>query len=93
MLDPVVKTIEVPCDKEKAFTVPLDEMASWWPLDKFTTSMMKRAPAKSIKVDASEGGKIIEIESVDSETLWARLRLMIPMASSAWTYADQSGSI
>ncbi|PCI81674.1 MAG: hypothetical protein COB20_01610 [SAR86 cluster bacterium] len=78
MLDPIVKTIEVPCDQQKAFTVFLDEMASWWPLDKFTTSMMKGAPAKSIKVDTREGGKIIEIGSDDSETLWGTITTYDP---------------
>lgn len=78
MLDPLVKTIEVPCNQQKAFTVFLDEMASWWPLDKFTTSMMKGAPAKSIKVDTREGGKIIEVGSDDSETLWGTIKAYDP---------------
>lgn len=78
MLDPIVKTIEVPCDQKKAFTVFLDEMASWWPLDKFTTSMMKGAPAKTIKVDAREGGQIIEVASDDSETLWGTIKKFDP---------------
>jgi hypothetical protein len=78
MLDLIVKTIEVPCDQEKAFTVFLDVMASWWPLDKFTTSMMKGASAKSIKVETREGGKIVEIGSYDSETLWCRIKTYDP---------------
>lgn len=78
MLEPIVKTIEVPCDQKKAFTVFLDEMASWWPLDKFTTSMMKGAPAKTITVDVCEGGKIIEVGSDDSETLWGTIKTYDP---------------
>ncbi len=78
MLDPLVKTIEVPCDQKKAFTVFLNEMDSWWPLDKFTTSMMAGAPAKAINVDAREGGKIIEIGSDDTETLWGTIKTYDP---------------
>jgi len=78
MLEPIVKTIEVPCDQKKAFTVFLDEMGSWWPLDKFTTSMMKGAPAKTIRVDVCEGGNIIEIGSDDSQTLWGTIKAYQP---------------
>lgn len=78
MLDPIIKIIEVPCDQKKAFTVFLGEMASWWPLDKFTTSMMKGAPAKTITVDVREGGKIIEVGSDDSETLWGTINTYDP---------------
>ncbi len=38
MLDPIVKTIEVPCSQAKAFDVFLNEMDSWWPLGKFRPS-------------------------------------------------------
>src|SRR6266702_978541 len=31
MLDPIIKTIEVPCSQAKAFDVFLNEMDSWWP--------------------------------------------------------------
>ncbi len=39
MLDPIVKTIEVPCSQEKAFAVFVKEMGSWWPLDKRSMSL------------------------------------------------------
>jgi len=53
MLDPIIKTIEVPCSQAKAFDVFLNEMDSWWPLGKFSVSAMGGAPAKAIRVDAS----------------------------------------
>src|SRR5207249_192925 len=49
MLDPIIKTIEVPCSQERAFKVFLNEMDSWWPLGKFTVSAMGGAPAKAIR--------------------------------------------
>lgn len=61
MLDPIVKTIEVPCSQERAFEVFLNEMDSWWPLGKFTISAMRGAPAKAIRVEAKQSGKIVEI--------------------------------
>ena len=80
MLEPLVKTIEVPCDQKKAFTVFIEEMDSWWPLDRFTTSMMAGALAKSIRVDTREGGQIIEIGSDDTETLWGTIKTYDPYA-------------
>ncbi len=61
MLDPIIKTIEVPCSQERAFKVFLNEMDRWWPLGKFTVSAMGGAPAKAIRVEAKQGGKIVEI--------------------------------
>ena len=78
MLDPIVKSIDVPCDQKTAFTVFLDEMGTWWPLDKFTTSMMKGAPAKTVQVDSRTGGQIIEIGSDDTETLWGEIETYDP---------------
>jgi hypothetical protein len=57
-LEPIVKSIEVPCGQEQAFNVFVNEMDSWWPLGKFTTSAMAGAPAKAIRVEAKKGGKI-----------------------------------
>ena len=71
MLDPIIKTIEVPCSQEKAFGVFVGEMGSWWPLDKRSMSMMHGGkPAKSLRVDPKQGGKIVEIGHDDTEHHW-----------------------
>ena len=36
MIEPLVKTITVPCSQKNAFEVFLNRMDSWWPLGKFT---------------------------------------------------------
>jgi uncharacterized protein YndB with AHSA1/START domain len=76
-LEPLVKTIEVPCSQEKAFRVFL-EMSSWWPLGKFTTSAIGGAPAKSIRVEPKAGGQIVEIGHDDTEHLWGTIRTYDP---------------
>ena len=78
MLDPIIKSIEVPCSQEKAFEVFLNKMDSWWPLDRFTTSAMAGAPAKSIRVEAKQGGNIVEIGSDGAETLWGTIKSYDP---------------
>ena len=67
MLEPVVKTIEVPCAQKQAFDVFAD-MPSWWPLDKRSMSLKSTGkPAKSLRIDARKGGQIMEVAHDDSE--------------------------
>ncbi len=79
MLDPIIKTIEVPCSQQKAFGVFVNEMGSWWPLDKRSMSLMQGGkPAKSLRVEAKQGGKIVEIGSDDTEHLWGTIKSYDP---------------
>ena len=79
MLDPIVKTIEVPCSQKKAFGVFVNEMGSWWPLDQRSMSLMNSGkPAKSLRVEAKQGGKIVEIGSDDTEHLWGTIKSYYP---------------
>src|SRR5438034_3109419 len=78
MLDPIIKTIEVPCSQERAFKVFLNEMDSWWPLGKFTVSAMGGEPAKAIRVEAKQGGKIVEIGPNGTEYLWGTIKSYDP---------------
>ena len=78
MLDPIVKTIEVPCSQEKAFGEFVTEMDSWWPKDRFTVSALGGQAAKSIRVDARQGGSVVEIGDDDTEHLWGTIRSYDP---------------
>ena len=82
MIDPIISTIEVPCDQEKAFGVFVNEMGSWWPLEKRSMSLKHvGAPAKALRVEAREGGQIMEISPDDSEHLWGTFRSFDPHES------------
>ena len=78
MLDPILKTIEVPCSQEMAFDVFINKMDSWWPLGMFTVSAMNGAPAKGIRVEAKQGGAIVEIGADDTETQWGTIQTYQP---------------
>ena len=79
MLDPLVNTIEVPCSQERAFGVFVSEMGSWWPLDKRSMSMMNGGkPAKSLRIEAKLGGRIVEIGHDDTEYLWGTIKSYDP---------------
>src|SRR5882672_6098067 len=77
MLEPLVKTIEVPCSQKHAFTVFLD-MGSWWPTNKFATSVMRGQAVKALRVDAREGGQIIEVGADGQEVLWGTIKTYEP---------------
>ena len=79
MLDPIVKTIEVPCNQEKAFAVFVNEMGSWWPLDKRSMSLHGGGkPAKSLRIEAKQGGRIVEIAHDDTEHHWGTIKSYDP---------------
>ena len=78
MLDPVIKTIDVPCSQIRAFDIFCD-MASWWPLDKRSMSLMQAGgPAKTLTVDAQLGGRIVEIAIDDVAHHWGTFTAFAP---------------
>lgn len=79
MLDPIVKTIDVPCSQEMAFGVFVNDMGSWWPLDKRSMSLMYTGePAKSLRIEPKLGGKIVEIGADDNEHHWGTIKSYDP---------------
>jgi hypothetical protein len=77
MLEPLVKTIEVPCSQKEAFTVFLD-MATWWPTTKFATAVMRGQTVKALRVEAKQGGRIVEVGSDGHEQLWGTIKTYDP---------------
>lgn len=78
MLDPIVRTIEVPCNQETAFRVFANDMPTWWPLDQRAMSMMDGKQVRSLRVEAKQGGQIVETADDDTEYLWGTIRAYDP---------------
>lgn len=70
MLDPIVKTIEVPCNQQHAFDTFVDKVSSWWPLDKNSVSAMNGEAAKHVVIEPKSGGKVYEIGHDDARHEW-----------------------
>lgn len=70
MLEPIVKTIEVPCSPEQAFSLFVDDMATWWPLARNSVSAMNGEVAKSTVIEPRSGGKVYEIGHDDTVHHW-----------------------
>jgi hypothetical protein len=74
MLEPVVSRIEVACDQKTAFTIFVEQMGAWWPLDKRSMSMHQGHPAKALHTDARPGGRIVETGHDDTEHHWGTFK-------------------
>ena len=70
MLDPIVKSVEVPCTCEQAFNIFINDVSSWWPLDKNSVSAMNGNVAKKVVIEAHTGGRVYEIGHDDQEHHW-----------------------
>jgi hypothetical protein len=78
MLDPIVRTIEVPCSQELAFSVFARGMGDWWPLDKRSMSMKDGKRPETLSVDARAGGLIVEVGQDGSEYHWGTFTAFDP---------------
>ena len=87
MLDPIRKTITVPCSQQRAFDIFLEDMPNWWPLDTRSMSVMnvKELP-KGLRVEAKEGGQIVETAADDTEYLWGTITRYDPYDALAMDF-------
>lgn len=83
MLDPIVKTIDVPCGQEQAFTVFVNNLNSWWPRDKNSVSAMQGEVAIEIILEPQEGGAIVEIGHDNTRHRWGTVTRYDPYGSIA----------
>ncbi len=81
MLDPIIKTIEVPCSQEKAFGIFVNEINSWWPLSTYSVAAKAGEVAKSLRMEPELGGKIVETSEDDTEYLWGTVKSYDPYDS------------
>jgi uncharacterized protein YndB with AHSA1/START domain len=78
MLDPIVRTIDVPCGQAEAFSVFVNDMPSWWPLGRFSISAKGKTTARALRVDPRPGGTIVEVGHDGTEYLWGTFRSYEP---------------
>lgn len=99
MLEPLIKTIDVPCTQADAFRIFVHEMGSWWPLDKRSMSLHAVGrPAASLQVDPTLGGRIVEIGDDAAEYHWGTITALDPHDSVVMDFhmglpADQASQV
>ncbi len=72
MLEPLIKTILVPCSQESAFKVFVNDFSTWWPLQ-HSVSGMQGEVAKKVSLDAKLGGQITEMCFDGKEEVWGEI--------------------
>ena len=78
MLEPIIRTIDVPCPPKQAFEIFVD-MRSWWPLDKRSMSLYQaKAPATALTVEARMGGTIVETAADGVSHHWGTFTAFAP---------------
>ncbi len=86
MLPPVIKTIEVPCTPEKAFTVFAEDLAKWWPRDKHSVSAMQGKVARAVTLEPRAGGQLSELTADGEEVIWGSVAAYDPFARLAFNW-------
>ena len=73
-LAPIKKTVEVPLAPKDAFTLFTEKMDTWWPLETKGVSVSRGLPPSSeIRIEAREGGRVVEILANEEEALWGEI--------------------
>ncbi len=73
MPDPIVKTVTVPLDPNRAFRLFTEEIADWWPLDTHSLSAQDGDRARSVEVPKTVGEQVIETRPDGSTDPWGRV--------------------
>ena len=81
MVDPIIKTIEVPCGQAKAFGVFVNDISSWWPLSTYSVAAKAGQVTKSLRIEPKVGGKIVETSQDDTEHVWGTVKSYNPYDS------------
>lgn len=78
MVQPIQKTIEVPCNPETAFDILVGKTATWWPLDRHSVSAMNGKTARSVTIEQSVGGRVYETGAEGEIIPWGSVTVFEP---------------
>ncbi len=73
MPDPIVKTVTVPLDPDRAFRLFTEEIADWWPLDTHSLSAQDGERARNVEVPEKVGEQVIETRPDGRTAPWGRV--------------------
>lgn len=71
-MTPITKRVTVPLSPAEAFTLFINDMATWWPVGSFSVTKQDAAKTKLI-VEAHKGGKIIEVGPDGKRFTWGEI--------------------
>jgi len=78
MPEPVIKTIDVPCDQRTAFRIFTRDMDLWWPKDRNSVSAMSGGTAREVRMEPRPGGALTEIGHDGVVHDWGSVKVFDP---------------
>lgn len=89
-LEPVVRTLKLPCDPPRAFGAFADEIHAWWPAA-FTAS---GESVSRVVIESRTGGRVYEVNVNGGEFDWGSVTAWEPghRLVLSWTLAIRTGS-
>ena len=73
MIQPIVKTVDVPTSPERAFKVFVEEIAEWWPAKTHSVAAYGGDLPKDIVFEAGSEGVLYEVLPDGSQSAWGRV--------------------
>jgi uncharacterized protein YndB with AHSA1/START domain len=73
MTEPIRRSITVSCPPEHAFEVFTEQMASWWPTDRYSLAAETDATVADVVLEPRDGGRMYEIQLDGTEASWGQV--------------------
>lgn len=74
MIEPVIKSIHVPCSPEIAFRIFTKDFGKWWPFESHSMTGEVGQPRPKIYLEPVQGGAIVEIDRDGTRHIWGAVR-------------------
>jgi uncharacterized protein YndB with AHSA1/START domain len=85
---PIEVAVTVECPAPEAFTLFVDRLADWWPLQDYSIA---RDGILAVEVDRRVGGRVEEVHASGGRALWGTLTVWEPGRRFAMTWEVTSG--
>ena len=85
-MEPISKTIEVPCQPAEAFRVFTAEIDRWWPKDTHSASAGEGKAALEVSMEPREGGAVFETGYDGDARRWGTVQDWSPPERVAFTW-------
>lgn len=73
-MEPIRKTVRVPCAPDEAFRVFTADIDRWWPKDRNSLSAGEGKVARAVRLEPREGGALTEIAHDGTAHHWGSVR-------------------
>lgn len=86
MIEPIIKSILVPCTPQKAFDVFVQDTGSWWPLESHSISSGNGETAVTVFIEGKVDGDIYEASNTGARHNWGKVTVFEQGKTFAMTW-------